>query len=145
MAKEKEMNRMIIQVDNDRVAYDGRDWTPVAGEHAWAIARMMKSSERLYKRLAAGRPDFAYNIAQAAAEDFHGRIVEYQPIPEYNAKKNDTNDLDSQKPRLYKLLNALGDILQKLKVSLTLNIRESEFDKSLARIARSIEEILSSP
>jgi len=145
MAKEKEMNRMIIQVDNDRVAYDGRDWTPVAGEHAWAIARMMKSSERLYKRLAAGRPDFAYNIAQAAAEDFHGRIVEYQPIPEYNAKKNDTNDLDSQKPRLYKLLNALGDILQKLKVSLTLNIRESEFDRSLARIARSIEEILSSP
>ena len=23
------MNRMIIQVDTDRVAYDGRDWTPV--------------------------------------------------------------------------------------------------------------------
>jgi hypothetical protein len=77
----KEMNRMIIQVDTDRVAYDGRDWTPVAGEHAWAIARMMKSRERMYKRLAAGRPDFAYNVARAAAEDFHGRIVEYQPIP----------------------------------------------------------------
>jgi hypothetical protein len=42
---------------------------------------MMKSRERLYKRLAAGRPDFAYNVARAAAEDFHGRIVEYQPIP----------------------------------------------------------------
>jgi len=75
------MNRMIIQVDDDRVAYDGRDWTPVTGEHAWAIARMMKSRERMYKRLAAGRPDFAYNVARAAAEDFHGRIVEYQPIP----------------------------------------------------------------
>jgi hypothetical protein len=25
---------MIIQVDGDRVAYDGRDWTPVAGERA---------------------------------------------------------------------------------------------------------------
>ena len=75
------MIRMIIQVDADRVAYDGRDWTPVAGEHAWAIARMMKSRERLYKRLAARRPDFAYNVARAAAEDFHGRIVEYQPIP----------------------------------------------------------------
>ena len=72
---------MIIQVENDRVAYDGRDWTPVAGEHAWAIARMMKSRERLYKRLAAAHPDFAYNVARAAAEDFHGRIVEYQPIP----------------------------------------------------------------
>jgi hypothetical protein len=79
--KEKEMNRIIIQVDTDRVAYDGRDWTPVAGEHAWAIARMMKSRERLYKRKAAAHPDFAYNVARAAAEDFHGRIVEYQPIP----------------------------------------------------------------
>jgi hypothetical protein len=139
------MNRIIIQVDDDHVAYDGRDWTPVAGEHAWAIARMMKSSERLYKRLAAGRPDFAYNIAKAAAEVFHGRIVEYQPIPEYNTKKIDTNDLNSQKTRLYKLLNNIGDILQKLKVSLTLDIRESEFDRSLARIVRSIEEIPSSP
>jgi hypothetical protein len=139
------MNRMIIQVDDDRVAYDGRDWTPVAGEHAWAIARMMKSSERLYMRLAAGRPDFAYNIAQAAAEDFHGRIIEYQPIQEYNAKKIDTNDLNSQKTRLYKLLNYLGDILQKLNVSLTLDIRESEFDRSLARIVRSIEEMPGSP
>ena len=80
-SKKKKMNRMIIQVDDDRVAYDGRDWTPVTGEHAWAIARMMKSRERMYKRLAAGRPDFAYNVARAAAEDFHGRIVEYQPIP----------------------------------------------------------------
>jgi hypothetical protein len=53
----------------------------VAGEHAWAIARMMKSRERLYKRLAARRPDFAYSVARAAAEDFQGRIVEYQPIP----------------------------------------------------------------
>jgi len=75
------MNRMIIQVDTDRVAYDGRDWTPVAGEHAWAIARMMKSRERRYKRLAAAHPDFAYNVARAAAEDFRGRIIEYQPVP----------------------------------------------------------------
>jgi hypothetical protein len=68
------MNRMIIQVDTDRVAYDGRDWTPVAGEHAWAIARMMKSRERLYKRLAAGRPDFAYNrriSADSARQTWH--------------------------------------------------------------------------
>src|SRR5262245_7414158 len=139
------MNRMIIQVDENRVAYDGRDWTPVAGEHAWAIARMMKCSERLYKRLAAAHPDFAYNVAQAADEDFHGRIVEYQPIPEYSTKKNDTNNLNSQKTRLHKRRNDLGDILQKLVGSLTLAIRESEFDRSLARIVRSIEEIPSSP
>jgi len=139
------MNRMIIQVDDNRVAYDGRDWKPVAGEHAWAIARMMKSSERLYKRRAAAHPDFAYNVAQAAAEDFHGRIVEYQPIPEYITKKIDTNDLNSQSTRLHKLRNDLGDILQKLVGSLTLDIRETEFDRSLARIVRSIEEIPSSP
>jgi len=139
------MNRMIIQVDDNRVAYDGRDWTPVAGEHAWAIARMMKSSESLYKRLAAAHPDFAYNVAQAAAEDFHGRIVEYQPIPEYIAKKIDTNDLNTQKTRLYKLRNDLGDILQKLTGSQSLDIRESEFDRSLARIVRSVEEIPSNP
>jgi len=139
------MNRMIIQVDDNRVAYDGRDWKPVAGEHAWAIARMMKSSERLYKRRAAAHPDFAYNVAQAAAEDFHGRIVEYQPIPEYITKKIDTNDLNSQKTRFHKLRNDLGDILQKLAGSLTLDIRESEVDRSLARIVRSIEEIPSNP
>ena len=139
------MNRMIIQVDDNRVAYDGRDWTPVDGEHAWAIARMMKSSERLYKRLAAGRPDFAYNVARAAAEDFHGRIVEYQPIPEYIARKIDKNDLNSQNTWRYRLLNNLVDILQKITGSLTLDVRESEFDRSLARIVQSIEEIPSSP
>jgi hypothetical protein len=36
---------------------------------------MMKSSERLHKRRAAARPDFAYNVARAAAEDFRGRTV----------------------------------------------------------------------
>jgi hypothetical protein len=32
------MNKIIIQVDDNRVAYDGRHWAPVAGEHAWTIA-----------------------------------------------------------------------------------------------------------
>jgi hypothetical protein len=66
-------------------------------------------------------------------------------IPEYIAGKIDTNDLNSQKTRLYKLRNNLGDILQKLKDSLTLDIRDSEFDRSLARIVQSIEEIPSRP
>ncbi|HEU0179042.1 MAG TPA: hypothetical protein VFV58_32660 [Blastocatellia bacterium] len=136
---------MIIQVDNNRVAYDGRDWTPVAGEHAWAIARMMKTRERLYKLPAAAHPDFAYNVAQAAAKDFHGRIIEYQPIAEYIARKIDTNVLNGKKTRLYKLRNGIGDILQTLTGLLTLNIRESEFDRSLVRIVRSIEEIPGSP
>ena len=57
------------------MVYDGRGGTPVACGHVWAIARMMKSGERLYKRRAAGRPDFAYKVARAGAEDFHGRTV----------------------------------------------------------------------
>jgi len=36
--------------------YDSRGGTPVAGGHVWAIARMMKSGERLYKRRAAPAP-----------------------------------------------------------------------------------------
>jgi len=66
-------------------------------------------------------------------------------IPEYVALKIDTIDLNSEKSRLHKLRSNLGDILLKLKESLTLDIRESEFDRSLARIIKSIEEIPGRP
>ena len=57
------------------VAYDSRGGTSVAGERVRAIARMMKSSERLYKRRAAWRPDFDYNVARAATGEFRCRTV----------------------------------------------------------------------
>jgi hypothetical protein len=73
------MSRTVIQIGDDRVAYDGRDWTPVSGERAEELASMMKASEFLYNLKASSHPDYAYNMACAAAEDFHGQIVEYQP------------------------------------------------------------------
>jgi len=88
------------------------------------------------------KPDFRLN----ATEQIDAKIDEIEKlIPKYAEKKLDTSDLNSQKSRLYKLRNDLGDILQKLKDSLTLDIRDSEFDKSLARIVQSIEEIPSRP
>jgi hypothetical protein len=66
-------------------------------------------------------------------------------LPKYVEKKLDSNDLNNERTRLYDLRNNLGKILQRLKESLTLNIRESEFDRSLARIIKSIEEIPDRP
>jgi hypothetical protein len=89
---------------------------------------------------------FKVDYRLKATKQIKAKIEEIdQLIPEYFAEKIDTNDLNSQKTMLYKLHNNLGDILQKLRDSLTLDIRESEFDKSLARIVQSIEEIPSRP
>ena len=74
---------MMIQIGEDCVAYDGREWTPVSGERSALLVIILRSQEGLYKRLvAADQPDFAYHIAQAAAADFGGNIVEYQPEPD---------------------------------------------------------------
>jgi hypothetical protein len=43
----------------------------------------LRSQEGLFKRLVtADHPDFAYHMAQAAAADFGGEIVKYQPEPD---------------------------------------------------------------
>ena len=60
-------------------------------------------------------------------------------IPAYNAQKIDTNDLNSQKSRLYKLRNNLGDILLRLRESLCIDIREPKFDDSVAKIVEAIK------
>ena len=62
-------------------------------------------------------------------------------IQKYAAQKIDTNDLNSQKTRLYKLRSNLGDILLRLKESLSLDVREGRFDDSLARIVKTITEV----
>lgn len=66
-------------------------------------------------------------------------------IPKYLDKQFDTKDLAGQRDRLVNLRNGLGNILERLKDSLTLDIRDPEFDKSLARIIQAIEEIPSRP
>jgi hypothetical protein len=50
-------------------------WKPDDFNRAVGGRRLMKSSERLHKRRAFARPDFAYNVARAGAEDFRGRTV----------------------------------------------------------------------
>ncbi|MBS1810268.1 MAG: toll/interleukin-1 receptor domain-containing protein [Acidobacteria bacterium] len=68
-----------------------------------------------------------------------------QLIPEYNAAKIDTNDLNSQKSRLYKLRTDLGEILKKLRESLAMDIRDSSFDKSIDKIVASINTVKVEP
>ena len=88
------------------------------------------------------QPDFRIK----ATKQIDARIEEIdRQIPEYIDLKIDTNDLNGQKTRLHRLRASLGDILERLKESLTLDIRDSAFDKSLARILQAIEEIPSRP
>jgi hypothetical protein len=61
-------------------------------------------------------------------------------IPAYITQKIDTNDLNSQKSRLYKLRNNLGDILLRLRESLCIDIRDEKFDENVAKIVRTIKE-----
>jgi hypothetical protein len=61
---------VVIQIGEDRMAYDGREWTPVSGERSFLLATILRSQEDLYKRLATGHRDFVYHVAQDATEDF---------------------------------------------------------------------------
>ena len=82
------------------------------------------------------RNDFRLN----ATKQIDAKIEEINNlIPAYIAEKIDTVDLDGQKTRLYRLRNNLGDILQRLKESLSLDIREDTFDESLAKIVSAIK------
>jgi len=77
-----------------------------------------------------------------ATKQIEAKIEEIEKlIPEYVALKIDTDDLNSQKTRLYKLRSNLGDILLRLKESLSLDVREGRFDDSLARIVKTITEV----
>jgi hypothetical protein len=60
-------------------------------------------------------------------------------IPEYIARKIDTNDLNDQKSRLYELRHNLGSILQRLRGSLCVDIREDKFEEGVAKIVNTIK------
>jgi hypothetical protein len=75
------VSRAVIQIGDERVSFDGRNWAAVSGERAAMIARQMKIVEPLYRSRATSHPDPVYNIALVAAEEWHGQIVEYQPDP----------------------------------------------------------------
>jgi hypothetical protein len=59
-------------------------------------------------------------------------------IGEYSAKRIDPADLNEERSRLYSLRNSLGDILARLKDSLTLDVREGKFEGSGARLVKAV-------
>jgi hypothetical protein len=81
------------------------------------------------------RPDFRLNATKQIDEKI-GEIDKL--IPEYMAQKIDTNDLNSQKTRLFKLRNNLGDILLRLRESLCVDVREDNLDQNVAKIVTAI-------
>lgn len=79
-------------------------------------------------------------IRLSATRQIDAKIAEIDAmIPEYNSAKIDTNDLNNQKSRLYKLRNNLGDILERLRESLCLDIREPQFAASMTKLVSAIE------
>lgn len=56
-------------------------------------------------------------------------------ISEHAAAKLDTQDLNHEKSRLFDLRNNLGVILQRLRESLCLDIRNSHFNESIVKLA----------
>lgn len=84
------------------------------------------------------KPDYRLKVTK----QIDAKIEEIDKlIPEYIARKIDTNDLNSQKTRLYNLRHNLGDILLRLKDSLSLDMREGGFNESLAKIVKTIAEV----
>lgn len=82
------------------------------------------------------RPDFRL----IATKQIDEKIAEIDKlIPEYMAQKIDTNDLNSQKSRLFRLRNNLGDILLRLRESLCIDIREGKFDENVGKIVSAIK------
>ncbi len=84
---------------------------------------------------------FQNDFRLEATKQIDARISEIdQKIPEYMKMKIDTNDLNSEKTRLYKLRSHLGDFILRLRESLTLDIREDQFDGNIARIISAIQD-----
>ena len=79
--------------------------------------------------------DFALGAAVIIDEDLEKLK---QTIADHDKKDLGTKHLDRKKDRLRKLRNGLDDILVRLRGSLTLNIQEDQFDKSVARIINAI-------
>jgi len=82
---------------------------------------------------------FSMDFRLNATRQIDAKIEEIDKlIPKHIASKIDTNDLNSQKSRLYKLRNNLGDILLRLRDSLSLDLRGEKFEESVTKIVNEI-------
>jgi TIR domain len=59
-------------------------------------------------------------------------------LPDYVSRRLDTRDLDEEKSRLYDLRNNLGLVLDTLKATLCLDLREPQFDNTIHRLTSTI-------
>lgn len=77
----------------------------------------------------------------AATRQIDARIAEIDALLPAHAQQHiDTSDLNRQKSRLFDLRNNLGRILDRLRNSLCLDVREPMWDRNLPRIIAAIEE-----
>jgi hypothetical protein len=60
-------------------------------------------------------------------------------LPRYAEEKLDPVELNSEKSRLFKLRNSLGEILFHLKEHLTLDLRGESFEGSVARLIHTLQ------
>lgn len=60
-------------------------------------------------------------------------------IPKYHEKMLDTRDLNNQNTRLLALRNNLDEIVRRLRESLCLDVKETEFDSSMKRLIDAIK------
>lgn len=60
-------------------------------------------------------------------------------FPQYREKRLDTTELNNDKSRLFDLRNNLGKVLKKIKESLSLDIRSTEFEQSIKRLGELLQ------
>jgi hypothetical protein len=83
---------------------------------------------------------FSTDFRLNATKQIDAKIADIDnKFAEYITLKIDSNDLNNQKSRLYKLRNNLGDILVRLKESLCLDLRGNKFDESVTKIVSTIK------
>jgi hypothetical protein len=72
-----------------------------------------------------------------ATQRIDARIEEIDAlIPRYLEKKLDTVDLNNERTRLLRLRNGLGEVLERLKGTLSLDLRNDQFETSVGKIVQ---------
>ena len=84
---------------------------------------------------------FQTDFRLRATKQIDAKISEIdKQLPKYSEAKIDTIDLNDEKTRLHRQRSNLGDFLARLKKSLTLDIRDENFEESVTKIITTIKE-----
>jgi hypothetical protein len=75
-------------------------------------------------------------------QEIDGRIDQIEALIHDHAERElDSDDLDAKKSRLYKLRNNLGELLNHLRSTLCLDLRENKFDDTVKRLATTLASL----